>query len=230
MFRESTQIIKQHGKSCFVDVRADFCLGEGKVCFHFRSLNQQNKVIGIIDCYLSIEEFQLIAHMFKTGSIFGYIRSKGRYVSYGGKKNPSDGSIISRQLRIEGDESGLYIKALQGPGKMSNQGGYAPAYKDNEAMTIVIKVDVYQAQMMGFAFQRAIDYYDAWNQAGVLKERMEALQWKKDDGNKAADISHSNSIAAYPHQIPVQQPPVDMWQQAPQNIMPQPNQLPEAYF
>ena len=28
MFRETNQLIKQHGKACFVDVRAAFLLGE----------------------------------------------------------------------------------------------------------------------------------------------------------------------------------------------------------
>lgn len=227
MFRESTQIIKQHGKACFVDVRADFCLGEGKVSFNFRSLDQNNKVNGIIDCYLNIEEFQLIAHMFKTGSIFSYLKTKGRYVSYGGKKGPN-GEIISRQLRIEGDENGLYIKALQGPGKKTPQGGYAPSYKDNEAMTILVKVDPFQAQMMGFAFQRAIDYYDEWNRSGILDERMKALneKWRKENNVGTASMQSTSAPA-------VSQPATTWYQQTPQGYMPPYNQIPsspEAYL
>ncbi len=222
MFRETNQIIKQHGKACFVDVRAAFLLGEGKVGFHFRSLNQQNKVTGKIDCYISIEELNLIAHMFKTGSIFAYLRKNGRYVNYGGKRDSETGAIISRQLRIEGNEEGLYIKALQGPGKITATGGYAPNYKDNEALTILVKMDAYQAQMMGFAFQRAIDYYDAWNRSGILEEKMSAIRWKESDAEAPAHGKPAQSSAPAPvHHAAAGRPQMQTWQQPVQNALPQ---------
>lgn len=203
MFKESTQIIKQHGKSCFVDVRASFGLGEGKVSFNFRSLDQNNKVKSKIDCYLSIEEFHLLAHMFKSGSILSYLQQHGRFVSYGGFRD-KNGAIKSRQFRVEGNQNGLYIKGLQGPGKVTPQGGYSPDYKDNEAETILIKVDVYTAQMMGFAFERAISYYDEWNKRGVLEQKMEMLRQKEQE---AAHGSKVTQMPTRPNQQPAYNQP-----------------------
>lgn len=177
MFQESTQIIKQHGKNCFVDIRAAYLIGEGKVEFNFRTLDPKtNKVQGKIDCYLSIEEFHFLAHLLKTGSIFSYLQSQPahRYVSYGGRRDGNE--IIARQLRIEGDAGGLFLKGMQGPGKTTATGGYTLACKDNEAFTITVRLDAWQAQMMGLAFQRAVDYYDEWNRSGTLQARMEALR------------------------------------------------------
>lgn len=208
MFRESTQIIKQHGRNCFVDVRAAFLLGEGKVGFNFRSLNPQtNKVVNKIDCYVSIEEFQFIAHLFKSGAIFSYLLNQQthRYISYGGKKE-ANGNIIARQLRIEGDANGLFLKGIQGPGKVTGTGGYTLSCKDNEALAVTIKIDAYQAQMMGFAFQRAVEYYDEWNRQGVLQQKMDAISWKDD--------AHPSHHAPQGRPAQVVQPQVPAWQSA----------------
>ena len=202
VFNENLQIMKVHGGRAFLDVRAAFTLGEGKVAFKFNRLDQNNKVSQKVDCYLDMDEFVYLTRMITSGEIYTYLQKHRQYTVYGGKAE--NGAAISRQFKInleikmekarvlnaKGEEVEteianhyLYFKGLQGPGVKKLNGAITPNYSESSAqVNIAIRMDVATVKTMGYAFERAIKYYDEWNIAGVLKERCDAL--------------HNNELAA----------------------------------
>ena len=202
MFGENLQIMKVHGGKAFLDVRAAFTLGEGKVAFKFNRLDQNNKVSQKVDCYLDMDEFVFLTKMITSGKIYDYLKKRRQYIVYGGKAE--NGAAISRQFKVNleikmekakilnarGEEVEtevanhyLYFKGLQGPGVRKPNGAISPNYSESSAaINIAIRMDEPTVKAMGYAFERAIKYYDEWNIAGVLKERCNAL--------------HDNEIAA----------------------------------
>lgn len=188
MFIKDGQIIKIDAQTNFLDIREAFVFGDdvvGKICFQFRVYDKNRpkgqKITQKVDFYMDSEEALYFAEIMKTGRILNLCRnakSESKYApgyhKYGG--NPA--KKISRQLKIESTDDGkLFIKALEGPGNISQTGAIAPAYKDSEAsQKVAIKLSSEQAIKIGLQIERAIGYFDRWNSEGTVRKNVNRLR------------------------------------------------------
>ena len=188
MFEKDGQIIKIDAQTNFLDIREAFVFGEdvvGKICFQFRVYDKNRpkgqKITQKVDFFMDSEEAIYFAEIMKTGRILNLCKNAKAenkfapgYHKYGG----SPAKKISKQLKIESTDDGkLFIKALEGPGNISQTGAIAPAYKDNEAsQKIALKLTSEQAMKIGLSIERAVRYFDKWNSEGTVRRNVNRLR------------------------------------------------------